>query len=136
VTWPPSAFADAKSPLLIGVFGGNPFGTALERTVENKTLNSRPIKLQQCGTIEEAKKCHVLFIPDSETKRLQEILTGVANSGVLTVGETPTFIKAGGMINFFREGTKFRFEINDEPAKKAGLKIDSKLLELRRKPAA
>jgi len=40
------------------------------------------------------------------------------------------------MINFFREGNKFRFEIGDAAAKKAELKIDSKLLGLGKKPAS
>ncbi len=136
VNWPPDAFPDAQSPLHIGVFGENRFGPDLERTVRNKTLNNRPIVVKECRTLEEAKKCHLLFIGTSEKKPLQEVLDGLAGMNILTVGETENFIKSGGMINFFREGNRFRFEINDEAAKKAGLKIDSKLLGLGKKPAA
>lgn len=136
VDWPPRAFADAKAPLCIGILGENPFGANLERTVRDKTLNNRSIVVKECGTLEEAKKCHLLFISTSEKKPLQEILDGLVGMNILTIGETETFIKSGGMINFFREGTRFRFEINDEAAKKAGLKIDSKLLGLGKKPAA
>jgi hypothetical protein len=53
---------------------------------------------------------------------------------VLTVGETERFTQTGGMINFIMEGNKIRFEINDETAKKAGLKISSKLLSLALRP--
>ena len=136
VDWPPGAFADAKSPLYIGILGENPFGANLERTVQDKLLNNRPIVVKECRTLEEAKKCHLLFISTSEKKPLQETLDGLAGTNILTVGETETFIKSGGMINFFREGNRFRFEINDAAAKKAGLKIDSKLLGLGKKPAA
>ena len=136
VEWPSGAFADAKAPLCIGVLGDNPFGANLERTVRDKTLNNRAIVIKECKTLEEARKCHLLFINGSETKPLQEILDGLAGAHILTVGEAENFLKSGGMINFFREGNRFRFEINDGAAKKAGLKIDSKLLGLGKKPTA
>src|SRR5262245_42419008 len=36
--WPPSAFADGKTPIQIGILGENPFGTALDETVRNETV--------------------------------------------------------------------------------------------------
>jgi hypothetical protein len=135
VEWPAGVFADAKSPLIIGIFGENPFGEDMERAVRNKTLNQRSITVKLCRTEEEARKCHVLFISASEKKRLQEILNVVGRTNILTVSETEGFVEGGGMINFFREGNKIRFQIEDETAKKAGLKIDSKLLGLAKKPA-
>jgi hypothetical protein len=57
-------------------------------------------------------------------------MEGLRGASVLTVSETPEFIGAGGMINFMLEANKIRFQINDEAAKKAGLKISSKLLSL------
>lgn len=136
VEWPAASFTKAQSPLCIGVLGDNPFGPDLEQTVHGKILNSRPLVVKQCQTLEEARQCHVLFIGTSENKRLQEIFDGLRGAHVLTVGETENFIKSGGMINFFREGNKFRFEINDAAAKKAELKIDSKLLGLGKKPGS
>ena len=136
VEWPSGAFTDAKAPLCIGVLGENPFGANLERTVQDKTLNNRSIVIKECKTLDEARKCHLLFISASEKKPLQEIRNGLAGAHLLTVGEAEDFLKGGGMINFFREGNRFRFEINDGAAKKAGLKIDSKLLGLGKKPSA
>jgi len=54
---------------------------------------------------------------------------------VLTVGETERFTESGGIINFTREGNKIRFAISDDTAKRAGLKISSKLLSLAVRPA-
>jgi hypothetical protein len=135
VEWPREAFADTKSPLLIGVLGENPFGADLEQAVRGKMLNQRPITIKECRTMEEARKCHVLFISTSEKSRFAEILKDMAGTNILTVGENENFIKSGGMISFFWEGNKIRFEISDEAAKKARLKIDSKLLGLGRKAA-
>ena len=134
VEWPRAAFTNAKAPLRIGVLGENPFGPELERAVRGKTLNNRPIQVEPCSTVEDAKRCHLLFISASEKPHLEEIFKGLGGTNLLTVGETENFIKSGGMISFFWEGKKIRFQINDEMAKKAGLKIDSKLLDLGRKP--
>ena len=40
------------------------------------------------------------------------------------------FLELGGMIRFYMEGKRVRFEINNEAAKSARLKISSKLLQL------
>ena len=135
VEWPQRAFLDAQSPFLIGVIGGGLSNTDLDRTVRGKTLNNRSVMVKPCRTLEEARKCQVLFIEASEKRRLPEILVGLDNASVLTVGETEGFIQSGGMISFFREGNKLRFEINQEAAKQAGLKVNSKLLSLARMPA-
>lgn len=136
VEWPAEAFPDKTSPLIIGVLGQSPFGGDLEQTIGNKTINGRSLQIkEQFHSVAEATNCHILFICTSEKKRLPEIFSGLRDTHVLTVGETDRFILTGGMINFVPEGNKIRFEINDEAAKKAGLKISSKLLNLALRPA-
>jgi len=130
VEWPPESFAKETSPLVIGILGDNPFGGDLERTVQNKTINNRPLVIEQLHSSAEATNCQVLFISTSEKKRLPEIFNGLRGASVLTVSETDGFTEAGGMINFVWEGKKIRFEINNDAARKAKLKINSKLLSL------
>ena len=130
VEWPPEAFATPTSPIVIGVLGDNVFGNNLQQTINNKVLNNRPLQFKEFHSVIEATNCHILFISTSEKARFQKIMEGLRGSSVLTVSETPEFIGAGGMINFMLEANKIRFQINDEAAKKAGLKISSKLLSL------
>jgi len=93
-------------------------------------MNDRPLAVRECRTVEEGKKCHILFISASEKKRLPEIFKTLQGVNVLTVGETERFTEAGGIVNFVSEENKIRFQINDVNAKNAGLKISSKLLSL------
>lgn len=130
VEWPEAAFAEAKSPIVIGILGENPFRDDLEQTIRNKTVNDRPLVAKEFHSSGEATNCHILFISASEKARLPEILESLRNTTVLTVSETDGFTEAGGMINFFLEGKKNRFQINDTAAKNARLKISSKLLSL------
>lgn len=130
IEWPPAAFPQTNSPIVIGVLGKNVFGTDLESTIRNKTVNGRPFEFKTFDSLTEATNCQILFISPSKKDDFANILKGLQNSSVLTVSETDEFIKAGGMINFVIQDNKVRFQINDDAAKKAGLKISSKLLTL------
>ena len=130
VEWPPQAFPQTNSPIVIGVLGKNLFGNELEKTIRDKRVNNRPFKFKNLGSAVEATNCHILFISSSEKDNLAKIVAGLHNASVLTVSDTEGFIKAGGMINFTIEDTKIRFEISDAAAKKAGLQVSSKLLSL------
>jgi len=130
VEWPPAAFPDANSPIVIGVLGKNVFGTDLETTIRNKTVNNRPFRFETLDSVAQATNCHILFVSPSEKDNFPAIIAALHNASILTVSETDPFIKAGGMINFTIQDNKVRFQIDDEAAKKAGLKISSKLLTL------
>ena len=130
VEWPPTAFADANSPLTIGILGDNPFGGDLEAIIRDKTINNRTIAIKLMRSLAEATNCQVLFISPSAKSKISEMISGLGSASVLTVGETDRFAESGGMINFVKEGNKIRFEINEVAAKRAGLKISSKLLSL------
>jgi len=133
IQWPTNAFANEAAPFVIGVLGEDPFGDDLVKTVRDKQINTHPITVKTFRTVSDAKECHLLFISTSETNRLADIFKSLSGSPILTVGdvgETGKFTEAGGMINFVFEGNKIRFQINDDAAKAANLKISSKLLSL------
>jgi hypothetical protein len=130
VDWPPESFANAETPLVIGFLGENPFGNDLEDIVRGKTINNRTLKTRQLRTLAECTNCNVLFLSTAEKSRIKEVLEKLRDTSVLTVSENDGFTEAGGMINFVREGNKFRFQINNEAAKRAKLKISSKMLGL------
>src|SRR5215469_14879939 len=130
VDWPTQAFADASSPMIIGVFGKNRFGAYLAQTINGKIIGEHPLQFRQCASLAEASKCQVLFISDSEKSHLSKIISGLGGASILTVSETDNFIAAGGMINLRIVEDKVRFDINNSAAKSAGLTISSKLLSL------
>jgi len=72
----------------------------------------------------------MIFISKSDRARLAEILPRLSGRQILTVSEAPGFASRGGIINFYLEGNKVRFEINPAAARRDGLKISSQLLNL------
>jgi hypothetical protein len=127
VNWPPHKFNEPDSPLIIGIVGDDPFGGLLEEAVQGNRINDRSVTIQHIATMEELRKCHIIFVCRSESDRLGSILNEVRGDNVLTVGETDKFISKGGMINFVMVGDRVRFEINNSAARHAGLKISSQL---------
>jgi hypothetical protein len=131
VSWPARKFNEPDSPLVIGVVGADPFGGLLEEAVQDHRINDRTVTVEHIESMEELRKCHIIFICRSETARLGSILAEVRGENVLTVGESDNFISRGGMINFVMVDNKVRFQINDSGARRAGLKMSSQLLALR-----
>jgi len=130
VTWPVEAFEQPDSPVVIGVYGKNPFGARLERTVQNKTVNARHFVVQQVHRLEDMRACHILFIAASEAQSLAQVKDSLRATPVLTISEQPGFCMNGGIINFFLHRDRVRFEINPNAAERAGLAISSRLLKL------
>jgi hypothetical protein len=133
VEWPSTAFTEAESPIVIGVIGVDPFGSLIDRIVEDKKIGSHGfvVKRFKWGKdLKELKDCKILFISPSERAHIDEILQQVKGLPILTVGETPGFAERGGMIRFTLEDNRVRFEVNVEAARQADLNISSRLLTL------
>jgi hypothetical protein len=133
VEWPPETFPDRSSPFVIGVIGEDPFNGELERAMQGKDVGGRGFVVRHLRNVNEARSCHILFISRSERKVMGDILSVVSPLPILTVSETDRFVQAGGIINLLIEQNKVHFEINAAAAKKAGLKVSSKLLNLGRR---
>jgi len=130
VEWPTNAFTSTDAPFSIGILGDDPFGKALDATVQGESVQNRKLTIQRSRRLEDLQNCQVIFISKSEKSRLSEILPKLNARSILTVSELPGFAGSGGVINFYLEGAKVRFEINPAVAQRERLKISSQLLNL------
>jgi hypothetical protein len=130
VEWPTDAFRSAEDPLAICVLGQNPFGSALEDVIRDKTVANRPFAVREVSSAQQAGKCHIVFISASERKRFRSYLDELKGRPVLTVGESEDFTSGGGIISFKLIDSRMRIEIDVGAAERARLRISSKLLSL------
>jgi hypothetical protein len=126
VEWP----EPQTGPLAICILGKDPFGEALERVMEGKTVNQRRIVIRRTDDLAVARSCQVLFVSLSEAGRMVEVVKALRDASALSVSEIPRFCQSGGVIMFAMEGQRIRFHINSAAAVRANLKISSKLLQL------
>ncbi|TZF86405.1 YfiR family protein (plasmid) [Pedobacter sp. BS3] len=130
IDWPPDAFDSPDEPFIIGIAGKNPFGTYLQEIVSGETVNGHPIIVQHYAARKDIDNCHLLFINLNEGAKIKEAISAMSQKNVLTVGNADNFLKWGGMIRFYTERNKIRFEINAAAVKAAQLEISSKLLNV------
>ena len=129
IQWPEATFAGPAAPIVVGVLGDDPFGEVLEQTFQGESVDGRLFVIKRSRQVEELKKCHMLFVSRSEKDRVPGILAALGTASVVTVGEIDGFASRGGILNFYVEGGKTRFEINANAAKRNGLPISSQLLK-------
>jgi hypothetical protein len=70
------------------------------------------------------------MITAERSEQAAGFISVVAGKSILTIGETEGFALRGGVIGFYNDGSKIRFEINLKAAKSANLRISSRLLQL------
>lgn len=130
VDWPAESFKGTDSPLTYCTVGEDPFHGALDATLDGKTVGARSFRVRHFKQVQELQACQVLFVGTEEKKAVLSALETVKGGPVLTVGEADHFVQDGGMIGFFLEDNKVRFNINLGAAERAKLKISARLLAL------
>ena len=128
IQWPTAPASD--EPFDICIMGQDPFAQTLDNTIAGETIGKSPLKDERIGSIDDAKRCRILFISASEDAHLDEILDRLGKMPVLTVSDVPSFLARGGMIQFVVQDNRVRFEINVSTAKRAGLAVSSQLLKV------
>lgn len=122
IEWPDGT----PAPFTICVAGRNPFGEVLADTVRGERVAGREVVTK--AVADSGAGCHIVFVPRG-TAAAPYIRTA---RGALIVGEHPDFLTQGGAIAFVQDGGNVRFQIDDEAAVRAGLRISSRLLRLSR----
>jgi hypothetical protein len=130
VEWPSSSFDNSESAFIIAVLGKSTFGTYLDEVIEDETVAGRPIVIKYYpSVVPEITNCQILFIQKNfpEIAKATQLAKG---KPILTVSDSENFMKQSGMLRFYVEGGKIRFEINQEASSNSGLSISSKLMRL------
>ncbi len=132
VTWPPDAFQSATDPVRVCIYGSDPFGPLLDRSIQGTVAGQRPMQAVRVDDAESLTKCHLIFLPSGNTDRIDQAVRTSGQLPILTVGESPDFLRRGGMIAFVIDGGRVRFDINQTAASSHGLTLSSRLLQVAR----
>lgn len=131
IHWSRDSFETENSPIRIGILGQGPINGPL-MNLNGKAVQKRLLEISKVDDLNNANEYHILFINPSENDQILSILSALKTTGVLTIGDTPGFAEQCGIINFYLEEGRVRFEINISAAKRENHKVSSKLLRLAR----
>lgn len=132
IEWSAEALPPGPSPFLICILGDFSFALPLAESVRGKTIQEKQIEVRGVSKEQELHSCHILFVSHFERKSYARMLGSVRGQNVLTIGETPEFLDAGGILGFSMQGETLQFDVNLREANRAHLKVSSRLLALAR----
>jgi hypothetical protein len=127
-----SGAAAASGSVDVVVLGQGALGHEVERVYARRSFAGRTIKLRHAARPQEIGNPQIVIIGHDYAQQLPAVLKECAHEGVLTVGDTPGFGARGVAINFYRDGTRVRFEIAPGALKRARIQASYKLLALAR----
>ena len=133
IDWPDSAFLSPQASIVLCVRGDFAFGTSLAVLTRGISVHGRSLEVRWVRKDADLRSCHIVFVSRSESKRYGKLLQFLDGASILTVGETPDFLAAGGAVAFSLRGETLQFEVNLPQANRSHLRISSQLLALARR---
>lgn len=126
--FPPASFADASSPVVIGVLGSEEMAAELGRIVAGRTVNNRPVAVRLLREGEPLTGVHMLFVAGTDNARAARALKMAQASPMLVVSECDNGLQLGSVINFTIIDERVRFDVSLDAADKNNVKLSSRLL--------
>jgi hypothetical protein len=127
--WPASDWPAEGKPLYACLIGRDPFRSALD-FFDGKSVRGRRFTLRRLSTIQESRGCHLLYVGADDRSQIRSILFHIRDRSVLSVGDGVEFAHLGGSVAFVLENQRVRLALNPDAARRCGLTVSSKLLEM------
>jgi YfiR/HmsC-like len=128
--WPADVFPDASSPLVIGIYGEDPFGSLMDDLVQGETASGHPIKIVRCFTLDAASACHVVFVRSNDKRMADRVIRLLGTRSILTVCDDESVTEGGAIVGLTVRNNRIHLLVNLEAARRAKVTLSSKLLRL------
>ena len=126
--WPATASVAAGEPLDLCLLGpGDSLDSALG-DLQGLTAAGHKIRIHNHVRADQAGGCHLLYVPDSELRRLPGAREAIGQRPVLIVGESEAAFDRGGMIALRVVERRLYFVVNLGPARRASLSFAPQML--------
>jgi hypothetical protein len=129
--WPADAVRTLDQDVTICFIGRDPFGASLA-PLEGKSVQGRELRIRRGVTLDALNQCEMLFVPESEERRLASILRATRGRAILTVSDIEGFAEAGGMIGLVIAEQRVLFDVNLNAVRGSNLWLSAQVLRLAR----
>ena len=114
----------------ICVLGHDYMGHLLEDIAANQTIDNRAVRVLRVADAYGARDCDIVFVSPDEGDGIPLDLDAIGKADVLTVSDSPDFLKYGGMIQFVNEDNRVRFAVNLDAVSRTHIVLSSELLRV------
>ena len=125
VEWP-----ETNNRISIAVVGDGPMAELLKTSLEGKISESRPIHVLLSPSSDELEHCNMIYLANLAPTRVRATLDQLRGKNILTVSDSDSFVRQGGMIGLVTMGDHVQIQIGLETARQSRLKISSRLLSI------
>ena len=119
-----------SSPYIITILGNRSLARNLKLLTRGESFKGRPFVVKHASNPEEVDSCQILFVDRSYESQLPELLNQLTSRCMLTVGDTDSFLQAGGMVGLISRKKRIQIIVNLEAARSCGISFNSKLLRI------
>jgi hypothetical protein len=128
--WPVGALAPGQR-LSLCILGDRAVAEALEQTIKTQEMaDGHQLTVEVIKADGPIRSCHLLYVSGLDRSEASELLDIMKDTSAFTVSDGNQFAERGGVAQLIAENSRLRFAINVEAARRARLKISSKLLGL------
>jgi hypothetical protein len=125
VDWP-----TPRNDLLIGYVGSQATGETLLKSLDGRRADARTLHVVLSPSDELLEKCEIIYFGDASPEDIRKTLAKVDGRPVLTLGETDSFPRRGGMIGLVKDEDHIQIVVNLQSAQRSGVRISSRVLNL------
>lgn len=129
VDWPAEAFSAPNQAITVCVFGKDSFDGGLI-ALTKRTVRQRAIEVAYPNSLEQAKKCHLLYIEDTQNPTHTALLKALSQHPVLTVSTGGDIASGLIAVDFTRHDGRLRLALNLNTLSKAQLRVNAKMIEV------
>jgi len=134
VEWPGDSLGPQGLPLRICTLGSRAFAEQLGKIVYQRSAHGRPLEVFHLAAGSSLRTCRVLFVDHASDPQFEALSDRLQGQTTLTIGESQSFLRQGGMIALLKHGRRLQFEVNRQALRESGLLPSSQLLRLASKP--
>ncbi len=128
IEWPASF--QQLNGFTISIYGKSPVKESLEEVMKGRKIFDKNVIIKVIASESEIGDSQILFIPKSQSHKLNGVLEQFADKGILIITEERGMITKGTGINIVEKDNHLRFELNNSALKKQGLKVSNQLNNL------
>lgn len=133
VGWPPERSPAGEQPYVLCTIDAADFAAVLGDAVRNKLVDGHALQVRPLRAGDPLGDCHVAYAAGRDPAATEALLRAGAGLGVLTVHEAHSAVSSG-VLRFFLEDRRVRFEVNTAAADQQRLQLSSRLLGVATRP--
>jgi hypothetical protein len=120
----------SSGPVTVCVAGSPAVAGSLRAATQQQRALTRDVVVVQVSAGDLPKHCHLIYVAERDEQRARRWLEALHGSTAFSVSDCERFAQLGGVANFVVDNGRLRFAINVDAARRANLRISSRMLAL------